>query len=212
MPTLTPRHHGQWPPWQPADQQQDLLFSGSRRPRLHRSLRLIIAAGTAAAGLCLVIGMVAMVAAAGGTNARSTASSRRDGGPGVSASGHLPRGITGGTGSRHGTGTHRGGQNDYQAGRTLDKFQGTGSGEQGKFTIHEPGFWGIAWSYSCPQNTPGTFVLGQTNVRLPYSIDVNVNGPAGHGLAWVTSAGQHSLVIVSGCSWQLRVVARGKRI
>jgi hypothetical protein len=209
MPALTPRHHGHWPPWQAADQEQDLPFSGSPRPRLHRSLRLIIAAGTAAAGLCLVIGSVAMVAAAGGTKARSTASSGRDPGPGVPASGHLPRGITGGTGSGHGT--DQGGKSSYRVGRTLDKFQGTGSGERGKFNIPEPGLWGIAWSYSCPQ-TPGTFVLGQTNVWLTYSIDVNVHGAAGHGLTWITSAGRHSLVIVSGCTWQLRVVARAKHI
>lgn len=198
MPALTRHQHGRWPHEQPSDLRQDPLFSGSHRPRLHRSLRLIIATGTATAGLCLVIAMVAMVAAAGGTSAASTASSGKEPRPGMTA------------GGQPGTGTHSGGQPSYRAGRTLEEFQGTGSGERGKFNIPAPGQWGIAWSYSCARNTPGTFVLGQTNVGLAYAIDVNVHGLGGHGLTWVTGAGQHSLVIISGCTWQLRVVARGQ--
>ncbi len=182
--------------------------AGPRRLRLHRTLRLIIAVGTVAAGLCLVIGMVAMVAEAGAAKGTTAASSHADRqpAPGSSSTGQAPPGKIGPVG--HGAGTHRTSRPtpEYPLGRTLASYRGAGSGERGRFMIPRPGVWGIAWQYRCQAGQPGSFALGQTNAGLGQAMDVYSNGQGGHGLFWIRSAGQHSLVVISGCAWDLRVV------
>ena len=55
---------GDWTPGPYAPEQDGLMPEEPRRPPVHRVLRLIMTAGAVAAGLCLIVGMVLMVAAA----------------------------------------------------------------------------------------------------------------------------------------------------
>ena len=199
------------------------LPSRPGRPGLHRTLRLIMTVAAAAAGLCLVVGLVAMVAGAGaGAKQATDAGSAHSTGPSISArSGpHGPGATTPATPTptptpdpsrSDQTGPQRGGHppttSQFVKGRTIDFYQGSGSGERGMFDIAAPGNWGLAWQFDCPQGRPGDFVLGQIGGPLLSSVNVKVTGSSSHGLLWITKEnGWHSVVVVSECSWIVRVV------
>jgi hypothetical protein len=199
------------------------LPSRPGRPGLHRTLRLIMTVAAAAAGLCLVVGLVAMVAGAGaGAKQATDAGSAHSTGPSISArSGpHGPGATTPATPTptptpdpsrSDQTGPQHGGHlpttSQFVMGKTIDFYKGSGSGERGMFDIAAPGNWGLAWQFDCPQGRPGDFVLGQIGGPLLSSVNVKVTGSSSHGLLWITKEnGWHSVVVVSECSWIVRVV------
>jgi hypothetical protein len=188
-----------------------LMLGGPARPHVHRMLRLIMTAAAVAAGLCLVVGMVTLVAATGSTGpskaGQTVAPGQRSGGSRhTSQPGGGNHGVSGGL---SGPGSHarmtQGGH--FHIGHTVAVFDGSGTGEPGPFTIRRPGSWGLSWSYSCPKGKPGNFVLGETHTSIGLNVSVRESGPAGHGMYWVTGdTGPHSLVVASECTWRLRIV------
>jgi len=200
---------GDWTPGPYAPEQDGLMPEEPRRPPVHRVLRLIMTAGAVAAGLCLIVGMVLMVAAAGGTGhaGSGTGSGSRSGGSQLTPPPHT--GAHGQAGVPDSNGHHPSMSpgSRYRVSRTLRVFKGQGTGEPGPFRIGKPGIWGLAWSYNCPPTRPGNFVLGETRTWIGFDVTQEAQGTWGQGLYWVTGdAGKHSLVVVSQCHWQLRVV------
>lgn len=220
--TVTLGLDGEWLPPTYAPQQHGLLPDGPHRPRVHRALRLIMAAAAVAAGLCLVVGMVALVAETG-TDHR-TAGASHPAGPGKRSGGHQPTppprtgGKQGPAGGPNGVAAPSGvsgpgdhprmsSGNRFRIGRTIDVYTGSGAAEPGPFDIRKPGTWGLSWSYRCPKGSSGDFVVGETRTWIGLAVTVMESGPAGKGIYWVTGdAGSHSVVVASDCTWRLRLV------
>lgn len=162
--------------------------------------------GAIAAGLCLVVGMVTLVVALGGS---------KGGRP--QAAGHTPAGPAG-TGTRSASSqrahpgsreVHRGARissHSYRRGTTLRNYRGSGTGEPGLFQVPAPGTWGLSWQYRCPGGQRGSFLLGETRSSAAMAITVQRTARSGQGTYWVVGdTGPHSLVIESRCAWHLRV-------
>ncbi len=122
-------------------------------PPYERALRLLVAAGIAAAGLCLVIGAVALVAAAGAPSrgatvtptAHQSAALRSDqaGAAGRSrtraAAGSRTRAAAGGR-------TGAGGPSPARPALLLG-LAGDGSEITRRFRVGRPGTWNLSWSF-----------------------------------------------------------------
>jgi hypothetical protein len=162
--------------------------------------------GAIAAGLCLVVGMVTLVVALGGS-----AGGRQQ------AAGHSPPGQAGpGMRSSGSQRAHPGSQaahrrarispRSYRRGTMLRTYRGSGTGEPGLFQIPSPGVWGLSWQYECPGGQRGSFLLGETRSSAAMAITVQRKARSGHGTYWVVGdTGPHSLVIESRCAWRLHV-------
>lgn len=181
------------------------------RPSYQRALRLLVAAGIAAAGLCLVIGAVALVAATGAPSRGATLT------PTAHQSAALRSDQAGAGGGRAGA-TNRSRASTAAASRTdsggssparpalLLGLAGDGSEVTRRFRLVGPGSWQLSWSYhDCRGPGPRRTAFLVTDGSAT-GIDLAGSGPAGHG---ATSAyadpGWHHLVIRSGCSWAIRV-------
>ena len=168
---------------------------------VHRSLRLVIATGIAAAGLCLVIGLTALAVKIGAPA-----------GPGHPGAGPDAIGLS----ASH-DGLHRpaspGGRRRTPRVRTVHVYRGTGRGQRGPFLIGKPGTWGLSWAFSCGAGHDGQFVATGRSRAAGHDIAVAASGPAGHGITWASSdPGRHVLTVNSRCAWAIRVVlapARG---
>lgn len=153
-----------------------------------------MAGGTVAAGLCLVLGFVALIATqdrengAGSRVAESTASHDQ------------PNGNVFGQ------------ADGLVAGHTIRLIRGDGTGRNATFSISRKGVWGLAWSFSCPARQHGTFVLNEDNTDSDYDQQVDSSGPSGHGLIWSSGdSGDHYVTVDSGCSWSVRIVLPRRR-
>ena len=151
----------------------------------HRVLRLIMAVGAVAVGLCVVLAMVALVARLGDSPARTVAKTS-------SLGSSYPRTA------------------DADPGRTADvtlaRFFGGGSGERA-FMLRTPGRIAVAWSYRCRPGRPARFVLGEALVPAGLGLDQDRTGLRGAGRTMLTEhAGRHVLVVVSDCAWAIRVL------
>lgn len=168
-------------------------WGGPSRSALGRALRLIATAGTAAGGMCLVLAMVAWVAARGAPHAApSPAASDASGQAGPAAR--------------------------LMIGRTMATYRGAIPVSHRHFRVASPGDWGISWAFTCPASQHSRFVItvggedsGDAGDHLRDDPDgrarVDITGSAGHGIYWRTSdPGPHSLLIVSRCPWTVRVV------
>lgn len=178
---------------------------GSTTPLLvhaHRALRLFVTAGTWAAGLCLVIGLVTLAAEAAGpgrpTHVTAAAGASRlssaDGG-----------GRAGQGGRQHGG---RAGQPGGRPGRSvLSTFAGTGNRTTGAFSVAAPGRWVLQWHYWCPAGTPRGRLIIREGGTGSDGVSVDAAGLAGRGSSssYSTSAG-HYLVVITSCSWKVSIV------
>jgi len=163
-------------------------WRGPTRPSFGRALRLIATAGTAAGGMCLVLAMVAWVAARGTPHPAIPSPASSD------VSGHAsPR-------------------DRLMIRRTLATYRGAGLVSRRHFRVSSPGNWGISWAFRCPAGQHSTFIIRggggeDSGDDSDGHAQVDITGPAGHGISWHTSdPGDHSLLIASRCPWTVRVV------
>jgi hypothetical protein len=157
------------------------------RIHAHRALRLLAVAGTWAAGLCLVIGSVALVAETAGPASATHVSTAA----GVH---HLRHGKLAGHGGRA---------------RSLARtFRGTGNQTTGAFTVAVNHRWGLRWSYACPGRArPGNLLIREGGAGNR-GVSVSASGAAGAGSTWAYSqAAGHYLVVISNCTWTIRVTS-----
>jgi hypothetical protein len=147
----------------------------------HRVLRLIMAVGAVAVGLCVVLAMVALVVSLGGSPARNVAKASD-----VGTAYPRPRDLSG-----------------HAPAAVLARYQGKGSGERA-FMLRAPGRIVLAWSYQCPAGRAARFTLGQALVPADHGLDQYRTGRIGSGTTQLSEdAGRHVLVVVSDCTWTL---------
>lgn len=153
--------------------------SASARFRTLRAVRLMITAGAWGAGLCLVVGLVALEAGRSGQVAHLASTARDGDGP--------VRSTT------------------TNAVQVQHVFNGTGNQVTEPFRIGPRGRWKLGWSYQCA--APGT--AGYLSISEPgrgAAVSVTAAGPAGRGQTWAdTGAGRRRLAIRSNCAWTVRV-------
>jgi hypothetical protein len=154
------------------------------RIHAHRALRLLMAAGAWAAGLCLVIGSITLVA-----EAAEPASATH---------------VTAAAGVHHMQGerlTAHGGQ-----GAVTRTFRGTGNRTTSRFTFARKHRWELRWSFTCPGRTPSGHLLIRDGNAGNADAIVSASGIAGMGSTWTYSrAATHYLVVSTNCSWTIRV-------
>jgi hypothetical protein len=167
-------------------------FGHSTPVRLHtrRALRLVATAGTWAAGLCLVIGSIALVAEAAG-----------------------PTSTTHVTAAARVAGLHHAGPPDpagHSAAAPVTRtFTGTGNRTTSQFTVAPDSRWELRWSYACPARAPGGHLIIREGGAGNAGVAVSAGGASGAGRAWTYSPGSaHYLVVLASCSWTIRVTGR----
>ena len=178
--------------WQfPAHGTHDAAPFGHSTPmRMHsrRALRLMVTAGTWAAGLCLVIGSIALVAETAGptsmthvTTTAGVARANRTAPQAPAGNGAAPVPVT----------------------RT---FTGTGNQTTSQFTTAPHSRWELRWSYSCPGRAPAGHLIIREGDAGNDGVSVFADGPAGAGGSWTYSAAAaHYLVVLASCTWRIQV-------
>jgi hypothetical protein len=171
---------------------QHATFGGATPLRIHahRALRLLAAAGAWAAGLCLVVGSVALVAEtagpAGATHVAPAAGIRR-----------LPPGRLPGDGAAR----RRGGEP-----RLAQTFAGTGNQTTGSFPVAPRSRYQLHWSYQCGRRPRGHLLIRESGTA---GVTVMAAGPAASGSTWAwapaAGAARHYLVVIADCAWEIRV-------
>jgi hypothetical protein len=162
------------------------------RLHAHRALRLFVTAGAWGAGLCLVLGLVTMVAEAAGPSKPT---------PVTAAAGRLR--LVDGHGGRTRPGTLPGG-----AAADVRIFSGTGDATTGLFTVARHSRWELQWSYACPARTPGGNLIVREGAAGASGASVAAAGKSGQGSTWTYSdTGTHYLVVITSCGWTVKVVS-----
>jgi hypothetical protein len=157
---------------------------GATPARIHtrRALRLLTVAGAWAAGLCLVVGSITLVAEAAEPASAthvSTAAGVRHLGNSKLASHARPL-------------THT--------------FRGTGNMTTGQFTVAPQRRWNLQWSYACAGRAPAGHLLIREGGAGNAGVSVTATGPAGTGSTWTYAhAAAHYLVVITNCTWTIRV-------
>ncbi len=168
-------------------------------PGVHRALRLVIAAGTAAAGVCLVLGMTALVVKMGDDGVAGAANSRP-----ITA--RQASNLTAGHGDARPAGPPKAPPH-WLAGPAIASFRGAGHANDAEFRVASHSAWGLSWSFRCAAGRAGRLIVTGSTRAAGYDLQIDASGPAGHGITWYASdPGNHSLDIISGCSWAVRVV------
>jgi hypothetical protein len=201
------------------------LFSGRPGPsvpfrhRTRRALRFVATAGMWAAGLCLVIGSLALVVAAATpghprhfTSAEqglklehpSPGTLRAQGTDGSAAAGRRPD-------ASPSSGTHDPTTASGSASHVLAMFTGRGSTITRHFQVSGSRGWAVHWSYACPARlNAGQFIVEDAEVvgrKTRVGSGLEKNGPSGSGTTWLRPGPRnHYLVVVSSCSWTMRVM------
>jgi hypothetical protein len=166
------------------------------RMHTHRALRLFVTAGAWAAGLCLIVASVALVAKAAGP-VRATHLTPAAGHYRIS-SGQLPgRAGNGGPSAPAGEALY-----------VLRTFAGTGNRITSQFTVAANSRWELRWSYECTGQAPaGRLIIMEGNAAHS-GVSVDAAGAEGQGSTWAYSdAGTHYLVVTTNCAWTAKVLA-----
>jgi hypothetical protein len=182
---------------------------------IHRIVRLALACGVAAAGLCLILGMTALAITVGSPGPSSdspddaVAAFRQvsnDGGsqPRVSRS-------PAGTSRAHHRARHGGPVVATRAGRTIARAHGATQPVHARFSVAGPGAWGLSWTFRCPAGRTGHLVIQEFSKKPGKQAEFDRSGRTGRGTIWLfRDPGYHSLIVTSNCPWAVRVVlARG---
>lgn len=165
-------------------------FASPGRRRAHQALRLFVAAGTWAAGLCLVIGSVVLVATAAGPehDAGLRATSQRTS-------------VTAG----------RSDPPIAMPYRQVALFTGRGGRITRRFWVTARVPWHLQWSYSCPRGRNGQLVVedtsGASTGTTGLGASISDSGAAGHGTTRFDPSGRsHYLIVLSSCNWTMKVM------
>ena len=152
------------------------------RRQAHRALRLLAVAGGWAAGLCLVIGSVTLVA----ETARPATATHVSTAAGVDDLGNRKPAA--------------------HAGPLTRVFRGTGSQTTSQFTLTPGHRWNLRWSYACPGRAPSGHLLIRDDGAGNAGPSVSAAGAAGGGSTWIyAQAAAHELVVITNCTWTIRV-------
>ncbi len=211
LPPPTPQHAA---PFGLRSRRRPASEGGARRPirRLTRQLlQLIITAVAWAVGLGIVVGaivLVVMTTAPGhtilqrGPTRHDPVSPRQA--PYSAALGPGREAATARSGGRAGAGP-----SGY---RVLAVFSGRGDRTTGHFRVMARRAWQLQWTYRCP-GTAGAaqFTLLRADMaaanRATLSTSIEEYAASGHGSARLTpTSNEHYLVIISDCSWRIKVL------
>ena len=170
----------------------------------HRMLRLAMVVGLAGAGFCLVLAMVGLVVALGSTGA-SKAEQEPGAGRPVGLKLRPSADYRPDSGSLPDPGARQ--ARRFLAGKTIERFHGSGQVRRHVFQISRPGDWGVSWTFTCKAARPGSFTIGEHDDKVTNGVELSASGRKGHGIAWhFHDPGDHSLTISSSCSWAVSVV------
>jgi hypothetical protein len=181
-----------WPwPSRAAHHAAPFSRSTSARRQAHQALRLFVTAGTWAAGLCLVIGSIVLVASAAAPNRPGSHLSAAAEQAGLSASAQPARLQT--------------------AGHVITALAGRGDQVTKPFIVRTGDELKLWWSYSCPAGLPVDQLMVQDAVGKPAgharAASINATAADGSGAISVSAnPGRHYLVVTSTCSWQMKLV------
>jgi hypothetical protein len=170
--------------------QHAVPFGSSDPLRRHggRALRLIVTAGAWGAGLCLVIGLVAMVAQAAPSHPARAADRYSDS--------HYPDSRNPETITSSSTAYDR----------YIRRFSGTGLALH-PFDVARHSRWQLRWSYHCGTGTRGYLTISEPTISA--GVRVQSAGAGGHGITWAFSyATSHFLEINGSCPWTVTVAGR----
>jgi len=204
-----------WPAPQRAPQHAATPFGRSKdfRQRAHVALRLGVTAGTWAAGLCLVIGLIVLVASAAGSGRIepvTTASSAQHVARHTSAGAHVHKARTRARVERprpQPAPPRADASSPAAAVTVVAVFSGRGDQTTPSFVIDSAARWQIQWAYVCQASVPAGLLVVEAGAPTAIGADISQSGPAGHGDTWLAPGGHtHSLVVISSCSWTMTVL------
>ncbi|HXW45632.1 MAG TPA: hypothetical protein VEL03_12645 [Streptosporangiaceae bacterium] len=183
------------------------------RLKAHLALRLLATAGMWAAGLCLVIGSIVLIASAASPGRISPVTI-------ASAAQHLARHTSAGARIRNGRTTGKVGRSGPQelrppahasqmtaAAKLIAVFSGHGDRTTSTFGIEAGAGWLIQWAYNCPASAAVGLLVVDAGAPTAVGTDISQSGPQGRGDTWLAPGRRtHSLIVISACSWTLRVI------
>lgn len=147
-----------------------------------RMWRLAMAVGIAGAGFCLVLAMVVLVVALGGTTTGSPQRvTRTSTSPSDASGGHSPYRTTIVYEPRPVAGHGSASTVRYGLGLLVAQFHGAGSVQGRQFRITSPGDWGISWQFSCPEGHPGDLTVYAGHAATGNGRGDGFSHPLGHG-------------------------------
>jgi hypothetical protein len=164
------------------------------RLHTHRALRLLVTAGGWAAGLCLIIASVVLVADATGPGRTSHVST---------AAGRFR--LQAKAGSSQPTAA------DY----VLRTFAGIGNRITPRFAVAAHSRWRVRWLYQCTPGVPGRQLIIREGVAAGRGISVSATGSSGHGTSGYADASATAaartqyLVVITNCAWTAQVLDHG---
>jgi hypothetical protein len=174
-----------WPRPQRAPQHAAAPFalSAHTRQQLHRALRLFPTAGTWAAGLCLVIGVIVLVVSTARPGKLDpTAVTSPASGKAAGADPPAARSV-----------------------RVIGTFAGYGDRTTASFRIDDALPWQLRWSYACPEKLHVGLLVVEVANPGAVGAAISQSGAAGRGVTSINPDGPtHHLVVISTCSWTLK--------
>jgi hypothetical protein len=223
--TFQTRNGWSTPPRAPLHAAPQPAVDSPAAQRARWALRLFATGGVWAAGLCLVVGLLVLVASAvspGRGTRLATDSAPADSGDRApdrvaNHDGDHRAGDPASGSSAPARGTHRlhsptpasPGQTGHRSrSPRIATFSGHGDFTTRALTVGAKGNWQIAWSYRCPATLPvGLFVVADAAPGTA-GATINESGASGRGDTWLhADGGGHRLVVISTCSWTMKVTA-----
>lgn len=176
----------------------------SSAPGFHRAVRLALAVGVVAAGLCLVLGMT-VLAVTIGTSAAVPAE--------ADAAGRAFQPFNEGAAARPGSSSGQDETRFHRAtlppvGRTIATVHGGATAPSlTVFPVATPGTWGLSWVLRCQAGATGHLIVTEGAGPSAYAFEIDASGRSAGGTSWHTrDPGRHSLTITSTCSWSIRIL------
>jgi hypothetical protein len=225
-PLRVPRSVSPVGPFSPAAACRPVQPTGSRARQV---LRIFVTTGISAAGLLLVVGFLVLVVPGGprrtgpATASPSLSSDRHGTAPGGDRDRRSglaqqparpagPRPVTYRRPAGHPTRADlrdRPGRSRSLA-RAIASFDGHGDMVTHRFAVSTKADWQIVWSYRCPARLSTGLLVVEDAVPGAVGAAISTSGTAGHGDTWLDPDGRsHRLVVISTCSWTMRVIQSG---
>ena len=166
----------------------------------HQALKLLVTAGIWAAGLCLVIGSIALVVSSAGAG-HAGASRIADAADHDDSDRPVPSGAASPYPDR---------DRESPSYRVVAAFSGRGNATTRLFSVPAGSRWEVRWAYTCLAGPlSGQFIVadeGAAHGRPALGPSISQSGASGHGTAWLSPRGaQHYLLVISTCSWRMSV-------